>query len=87
MSINDDVVLVETDLVCSPDVFSRIIHSPHANAALLDRWRLGMDGTVVTIEGVPAVYSIFHHNAHGNHIVAEAIVAELARRGFSLDRP
>ena len=38
-------------------------------------------------EGVPAVYSIFHHNAHGNHIVAEAIVAELARRGFSLDRP
>jgi hypothetical protein len=37
-------------------------------------------------EGVPALYFIFHHNARGNRIVAEAIVAELARRGFSLDR-
>ena len=36
-------------------------------------------------EGVPALYFIFHHNAHGNRIVAEAIVAELARRHFSLD--
>jgi hypothetical protein len=41
---------------------------------------------VVHDEGVPALYFIFHHNAHGNRIVAGAIAAELARRGVSLDR-
>ena len=49
LPIESDVILIESDLVCEPDVFRRICQSPHPNAALLDRWRTGMDGTVVTV--------------------------------------
>lgn len=49
LPIESDVILIESDLVCEPDVFRRICQTPHANAALLDRWKTGMDGTVVTI--------------------------------------
>ncbi len=51
MTLDDDVLLVEGDLVCDAAVFERIARSPHADVALVDRYRTGMDGTVVTVEG------------------------------------
>lgn len=50
VDFDDDVILVEGDVVCEPDVFERLVRSPHPNAALVDRYRAGMDGTVVTVE-------------------------------------
>ncbi|HTQ05070.1 MAG TPA: aminotransferase class I/II-fold pyridoxal phosphate-dependent enzyme [Polyangiaceae bacterium] len=48
-SFDQDIVLVESDLVCEPAVFERIVKTPHENAALLARYQTGLDGTVVTI--------------------------------------
>ena len=50
MSFDQDLLLIECDLVFQPDVLSRLINSPHPNVALVDRWRTGLDGTVVTVE-------------------------------------
>ena len=50
IDINDDIMLIESDLVYDPSVIERVIRSKHANAALVDRFRSGMDGTVVTVE-------------------------------------
>jgi histidinol-phosphate/aromatic aminotransferase/cobyric acid decarboxylase-like protein/choline kinase len=47
--IDDEIVLIESDLVVEPSVFSRLFASPEPNVALLDRYRSGMDGTVVTV--------------------------------------
>ena len=47
--IDDDIVLIESDLVVESSVFTRLFASPHPNIALLDRYRTGMDGTVVTV--------------------------------------
>ncbi len=49
--LDDDVLLIESDLVCEVAILERIVHSPHANAALVDHYRTGMDGTVVTVAG------------------------------------
>jgi histidinol-phosphate/aromatic aminotransferase/cobyric acid decarboxylase-like protein/choline kinase len=49
LELDDDVLLIESDLVCEPAVFERIMASPHPNVALVDRYRTGMDGTVVTV--------------------------------------
>jgi histidinol-phosphate/aromatic aminotransferase/cobyric acid decarboxylase-like protein/choline kinase len=51
--IDDDIVLIESDLVVESSIFSRLFASPHSNVALVDRYGTGMDGTVVTvIDGV-----------------------------------
>lgn len=47
--INDDIVLIESDLVVESSVFTRLFASPHPNVALVDHYRTGMDGTVVTV--------------------------------------
>lgn len=43
------IVLIECDLVCSPGLLRRLVESPWDNVALVDRYRTGMDGTVVTL--------------------------------------
>ena len=48
--LDEDVLLIESDLVCDSSVFARIAASPNPNVALVDRYRTGMDGTVVTVE-------------------------------------
>jgi len=51
--IDDDVLLIELDLLCEAAIFARIVESPEPNVALVDRYRSGMDGTVVAVkEGV-----------------------------------
>jgi choline kinase len=47
---DQDLLLIECDLVFEPAVLSRLVNSPHPNVALVDRWRTGLDGTVVTVE-------------------------------------
>lgn len=49
--IDSDVVLIECDLVFDPAVIRRLLASPHPNIAMVDRYRSGMDGTVVTVSG------------------------------------
>ena len=46
---DDDIVLIESDLIYEPAVLSRLIKSEHDNVALVDRYRIGMDGTVVAV--------------------------------------
>ena len=48
--IDDDIILIESDLIITESVFRRILESPYKNVALVDRYKVGMDGTVVTIE-------------------------------------
>ncbi len=50
MKIDQDILLIESDLVCEPAVFKRIVETPYETAALVDRYRTGMDGTVVSIK-------------------------------------
>ena len=50
MVFDMDVLLIECDLVFEPSVLARLVNSPHPNVALVDRWRTGLDGTVVTVE-------------------------------------
>lgn len=50
LTINKDIVLIESDLIFDPSVIARLIQSPHGNVALVDRYRSGMDGTVVTVD-------------------------------------
>jgi histidinol-phosphate/aromatic aminotransferase/cobyric acid decarboxylase-like protein/choline kinase len=46
---DEDIVLIESDLIFDPGVLTRLLNSPHPNVALVDRYRIGMDGTVVAI--------------------------------------
>jgi len=51
LSIDDDIILIESDLVFRPDILRKLIDSSYANVALVDKYRTGMDGTVVKITG------------------------------------
>lgn len=46
---DDDVLLAECDLLVAPGVLQRLAGDARGNIALLDRYRTGMDGTVVTV--------------------------------------
>lgn len=50
ISIDSDIILIESDLLYHPEVIKRLINSPYKNAALVDKYKIGMDGTVVTVE-------------------------------------
>ncbi len=50
IDINSDIILIESDLVYRPEVIAKLLHSHYDNVALVDRFRPGMDGTVVTVE-------------------------------------
>lgn len=49
MEFDADVVLVECDLLFDRSLMVRLVDHPGQNVALVDRYRTGMDGTVVTI--------------------------------------
>lgn len=48
-AIDDDIILIESDLIFDSTIIKQLILSPYANVALLDKFRSGMDGTVVTV--------------------------------------
>jgi histidinol-phosphate/aromatic aminotransferase/cobyric acid decarboxylase-like protein/choline kinase len=50
MEIDSDVILVECDVLFDPSILARLQSSERGNIALVDRYRPGMDGTVVSVE-------------------------------------
>jgi histidinol-phosphate/aromatic aminotransferase/cobyric acid decarboxylase-like protein/choline kinase len=46
---SEGILLVESDLVFEPGLLRLLLDSPHDNVALVDRYRPGMDGTVVQV--------------------------------------
>ena len=48
--VDDYILLIESDLVYEPAVIQRIINSKYKNVALVDKFKGGMDGTVVTLD-------------------------------------
>jgi histidinol-phosphate/aromatic aminotransferase/cobyric acid decarboxylase-like protein/choline kinase len=50
ITIDSDIILIESDLLYRPEVITRLLRSSHSNVALVDHYRIGMDGTVVTVE-------------------------------------
>lgn len=59
--IDDDIILIESDLIFENAVIERAIRSPHPTVALVDRYRSGMDGTVVALTGDRVVNVIPPH--------------------------
>lgn len=55
----DDVLLIECDLLFEPRLIKELIEHPAKNVALVDRYRTGMDGTVVTIDDNGYVSQVF----------------------------
>ncbi|MGH9830893.1 MAG: NTP transferase domain-containing protein, partial [Blastocatellia bacterium] len=55
ISIDDDILLIESDLILDPRVMRQIVHTRHGNAALVDRYHPGLDGTVVSIDNNDAI--------------------------------
>jgi histidinol-phosphate/aromatic aminotransferase/cobyric acid decarboxylase-like protein/choline kinase len=51
MEIDSDVILVECDVLFDPSILARLQSPERGNIALVDRYRPGMDGTVVSVEG------------------------------------
>jgi len=50
LSYEDDVILIECDLLFEPHLITDLVKHPGKNVALVDHYRTGMDGTVVSIE-------------------------------------
>ena len=50
LSLDGDLLIIEADLLYDDEVLPLLLQAPHANAALVDRYGPGMDGTVVTVE-------------------------------------
>ena len=49
--LDQGILLIESDLIFEPSVLTRLLESPHKDVALVDHYRTGMDGTVVSISG------------------------------------
>lgn len=49
--IDDDVLIIESDLIFTKEVLLAALNSPYPNVALVDKFKIGMDGTVVAVDG------------------------------------
>lgn len=49
MEFTEPIILLESDLIYEPAVLRRLIASGYDNVAVVDRFRLGLDGTVVAL--------------------------------------
>jgi histidinol-phosphate/aromatic aminotransferase/cobyric acid decarboxylase-like protein/choline kinase len=59
IDISDDILLIESDLIFDPAVLAQLIASPHPNAALLDRYHTGLDGTVVGLTEKSTIAQVY----------------------------
>ena len=59
------IVLIECDLVCPSGLMRRLVESPWPDVALVDRYRTGMDGTVVTLGELGVVTSVIPPHLQG----------------------
>ncbi len=51
IELDDDILLIESDLIYTPDVIQRAIASTYDNLALVSPYATGLDGTVVEVSG------------------------------------
>jgi len=64
MEFDADVVLVECDLLFDPSLMDRLVEHPGENVALVDHYRTGMDGTVISIrDGL--VFDVYPSTSQG----------------------
>ena len=47
--VEDDTILIESDLIFDPKILSMLIENPFDNLALVDKYKTWMDGTVVKL--------------------------------------
>lgn len=59
IELDDDVITLECDLLFDPVILKQLVAHPAENVALVDLWRIGMDGTVVKLKDgwVESVYT------------------------------
>ena len=50
VEIDQDILLIESDLIYHSKIITELINDPRENIALVDKYGQGMDGTVVTVE-------------------------------------
>ena len=48
--VEEDTLLLESDLIFDPEVLTRLVSDPFPNVALVDKYESWMDGTVVTLD-------------------------------------
>jgi histidinol-phosphate/aromatic aminotransferase/cobyric acid decarboxylase-like protein/choline kinase len=58
VDFSDGLILIESDLVVDDSVFDVLDSCPHENVALLDRYKPGMDGTVVRMDADAKIVSV-----------------------------
>ena len=66
LSITEDILLIESDLVYSPEVLDVAINSSYPNVALVSQYRTGLDGTVVAVKD-NTITSVFPPHLQGNN--------------------
>ena len=66
LSISEDILLIESDLVYSPEVLDAAINSSYPNVALVSPYRTGLDGTVVAVKD-NTITSVFPPHLQGNN--------------------
>lgn len=64
-SFDDGVLIIESDLIYDGQALATVMMCPHANAALLDAYRPGMDGTVVRLDNAGTIIDVIPGNRQG----------------------
>jgi len=65
LDFDEDIVLLESDLIYEPAVLRRLIASKHDNVAVVDRYRVGLDGTVVAVSESKVVTHVIPASLQG----------------------
>jgi len=50
IEIDQDILLIESDLIYTNEVITKVIKSKHQNVALVSPYKIGLDGTVVQVQ-------------------------------------
>ena len=68
LDTNDDIFLIESDLIFKKEIIKTLFNSKYENAALISKYVLGMDGTVIDKIGdkISAVYPPHLHDKEFN---------------------
>lgn len=65
IEFTEEIILLESDLIYEPAVLRRLIESNYDNVALVDRYRLGLDGTVVAMSESKVITQVIPGSLQG----------------------
>ncbi|MCW0212418.1 MAG: aminotransferase class I/II-fold pyridoxal phosphate-dependent enzyme [Pseudonocardia sp.] len=65
LTFDDDLIMLESDLIYEPAVLARLLDSPHENVALVDHYRIGLDGTVVSVNSSNIISAVIPGSMQG----------------------